>query len=152
MTTPAGVCRFCGCSEYDACITPLCKCGFGVPCSWTDRTQSVCSACAPAAKAEAIALRTLAKAGYRSERPGVKAPLEFVAAFHAGFVVGWFGVSPRSKYGRNPFVARRRALNPEQVAWHRGQLAGAEASRGYQRVCGPLVNAPRREVLQGSGR
>jgi hypothetical protein len=104
MTLPAGVCCFCGCSEYDACRVDVPFEPATEPCSWTDRTRSVCTVCAPAAKAEAIALRTLAKAGYRSERPGIKAPLDFVAAFHQGFVVGWFGISPRSPYSRNPFI------------------------------------------------
>lgn len=150
MNTPAGVCRFCGCSEDDACRVDD---GFSleVGCSWTDRTRSVCSVCAPAAKAEALALRTLAKAGYRSERPGIQTPLEFVAAFHAGFLVGWFGISPRSPYGRNPWPPMRRWA-PKHDAWDLGQRRGAEASRIYQSACGPLTNAPRREVLQGSGR
>jgi hypothetical protein len=144
----AGVCRFCGCSEEDACIAPLCHCGFGVPCSWTDRTQSVCSACAPAAKAEAIALKTLVKAGYRSERPGIKAPLDFVQAFHQGFVVGWFSISARSAFGRNPWPPMPHWA-PKHNAWNLGQRRGAEASRVYQSACGPLTNAPRKEVLSG---
>jgi hypothetical protein len=149
MTLPAGVCRFCGCSEYDACCVDD---GFDlVGCSWTDRTRSVCSVCAPAAKAEAIALRTLAKAGYRSERPGIKAPLAFVAAFHQGFVVGWFGISPRSPYSRNPFT-KLPIRHPQREAWDLGHWRGAEASRVYQSACGPLTNAPRKAVLQGSGR
>jgi hypothetical protein len=146
MTTPAGVCRFCGCSEYDACVVDD---GFShVGCSWIDRTRSVCSACAPAAKAEAIAVRTLAN--YRSDHPHLKAALDFVAAFHQGFVVGWFEISPRSKYSRNPWAPMRKWA-AKREAWELGQRAGAEASRSYQRICGPLVNAPRREVLQGSG-
>jgi hypothetical protein len=156
MTAPAGVCRFCGCSEYDACRVDVPFEPATEPCSWTDRTRSVCSACAPAAKAEAIALRTLAKVGYRSARPGITTPLGFVASFHHGFLVGWFGISRRSRYSRNPFTREPypnfHAWWSRHVAWDLGRRHGAEASRGYQRVCGPLVNAPRKEVLQGSGR
>jgi hypothetical protein len=136
MTTPAGVCRFCGCSEYDACPDG---------CAWADRAQTVCTSCAPAARAEAIAVRTLAN--YRSDHPRLKAALDFVAAFHQGFVVGWFEISPRSKYRRNPWPPMPKWA-PKREAWDLGQRAGAEASRGYQRICGPLVNAPRKEVLQ----
>jgi len=143
----AGVCRFCGCSEFDACVVDDVF-GFETGgCHWTDRTRSCCSSCAPAAKAEAIALRTLAAAGYRSDHPTLKASLDFVAAFHQGFVVGWFGVSPRSPYGRNPWPPMRRWA-PKREAWQLGQQSGAEASRSYQRVCGPLQNAPRRRLLQ----
>jgi len=141
----AGVCRFCGCSEYDACEVDD---GFGVfsdPCHWTDRTRSCCSACAPAAKAEAIALRTMAAAGYRSDHPRLKESLDFVAAFHRGFVVGWFQISKRSPYGRNPFT-----LRITREPWELGYQAGAEASRSYQRVCGPLMNAPRKAILAGA--
>jgi hypothetical protein len=145
MTTPAGVCRFCGCSEYDACRVDD---GFSleVGCSWTDHTRSVCSACAPAAKAEAIAVRVVSHA-YQSQLLSLPASLDFVAAFHDGFRVGWFGISKRSPASRNPWPPMRKwALKRE--AWTLGQRAGAEASRGYQRICGPLTNAPRREVLQ----
>lgn len=139
MTLPAGVCRFCGCSTV---LSGKC---------WTDLTRTVCMLCAPAARAEAIALRTMVKAGYRPDQPSLKASLDFVAAFHQGFVVGWFDVSARRPLGRNPWPPMRRwALKRE--AWELGHRAGAEASRAYQRVCGPITNAPRKEVLQGSGR
>jgi hypothetical protein len=37
---PKGVCRKCGCSELDACVGAL-----GDGCAWTDRTQTLCTAC-----------------------------------------------------------------------------------------------------------
>lgn len=131
MTNRPGVCRFCGCSDFSPCP-------YG--CAWANPVHTVCSSCAPAAKAEARALQTLARAGYR--------PLEFVAAFHLGFIVGWFTISARSPYGRNPYPARTRRVTRRN--WDRGQRAGAEASRAYQRVCGPLLHTVRRAVLQGS--
>lgn len=39
--TRRGVCRKCGCSQFDPCVTPEGDC-----CSWTDRTQTLCSTCA----------------------------------------------------------------------------------------------------------
>jgi hypothetical protein len=153
MRRPPAVdrCRFCGCSEFDACAADN---GFEiVGCHWIDRTQTVCSACAPAAKAETLALRTLMRAGYRSTRPGIGEGLAFVEAFHLGFVVGWFQISKRSPYGRNPFplkysTPRGRRLSVLNDAWYLGRNHGAEASRSYQRACGPLTNAPRRAVLR----
>lgn len=139
MTPPAGVCRFCGCSTV-----PSGKC-------WTDLTRTVCMVCAPAAKAEVVAMRTVAKAGYRSDCPRLKDTLDFVATFHQGFVVGWFGISARRPSGRNPWPPMRRwAMKRE--AWDLGQRSGEEASRAYQRICGPIVNAPRREVLRNERR
>jgi hypothetical protein len=82
--------------------------------------------------------------------PAPEGALDFVAAFHQGFIVGWFEISPRSKYSRNPWPPMPKWA-PKREAWDLGQRAGAEASRGYQRICGPLVNAPRKEVLQGRG-
>jgi hypothetical protein len=40
-TFPKGVCRKCGCSEFDACQTGA----FDDPCAWTDRTRTLCTAC-----------------------------------------------------------------------------------------------------------
>jgi hypothetical protein len=139
----AGVCRFCGCSEYDPCVVD----GFFEleGCAWSDRTQTVCSLCAPAAKAERLALKALQHAGYRSAYTRLTVTLRFVEAFHVGFVVGWFAISPRSVYGRNPLA---RQGDPGHEAWQLGHRAGTEASRRYRDVCGPLQNAPRREVLQ----
>jgi len=130
----AGVCRFCGCSD----IRP---CPFG--CAWTDRTETVCTTCSPAQAAERLMFAALRVAGYRSTRPGIAEVLAFVETFHQGFVVGWFGISSRSPYGRNPYARGR-----EREAWDLGHRSGSEASRQFQRVCGPLENAPRRDVLQ----
>src|SRR3954463_4988662 len=129
-----GICRFCGCSELDACVVDDVV-GFGA-CYWTDRAQRVCSVCAPAAKAEGQLLRALRRGGW-ALTPAV------VRALHLGFVVGWFDVSPRSAYGRNPFA------QPTPVrGWAAGQRAGAEARRVHVRLFGPVTNAPRRPVLQ----
>lgn len=52
---PAGVCRFCGCTDGDACVVDD---GFGpVGCSWIDRDHRVCSACIAVARAELHYLR-----------------------------------------------------------------------------------------------
>lgn len=40
---PPGICRFCGCTEYNACTS---KKGTGDPfgtCSWLDETETVCN-------------------------------------------------------------------------------------------------------------
>ena len=129
----AGICRFCGCSEREACVVDDSLEIRG--CHWIHRTLTVCSACAPAAKAETAAL-----AAYPAAR-GIPAQSVLERAYHQGFVVGWFSV--RGRFARNPFGGK-----PEQAySWTRGQRDGAEASRVYQRACGPLPNAPRREVL-----
>jgi len=148
MRTPPAVdrCRFCGCSEFDACAVGLDVHDTWIGCRWTDRTRTVCSVCAPAAKAETIALRVVVRADAALRAPGVRHAAEFVAAFHRGFVVGWFSVSTRSPYGRNPYKVGAWSLLVD--AWDVGQRSGAEASRSYQRVCGPLTNAPRRAVLR----
>lgn len=39
-SSPAGVCRFCGCTD-DNCIG--CIQAMGHPCSWVDRSRTVCS-------------------------------------------------------------------------------------------------------------
>jgi hypothetical protein len=145
-----GVCRFCGCSEQDACFVDG-PCG-PEGCAWTDATRSVCTTCAPAAKAEGIIVRRLARAGYRSEEPGLGGVIDFVDAFHRGFVAGWFGVSTRSPYGRNPYRLRSSVPSHQRTAWDLGHRQGEEASRQYQQVCGPLPNAPRRDVLRVSHR
>ena len=138
----AGRCRFCGCSELDACAFDD---GLElVGCHWADRTCTVCSVCAPAAKAEAYALRSVMRAGHRTDQGnGLPDNIAFVRAFHAGFVVGWFGVSARSLYRRNPHRIGARA-----TSWDLGHRAGTEASRAYQQICGTLENAPRRAWLR----
>src|SRR5579863_7552794 len=35
---PKGVCRSCGCSEFDACETPV------GPCAWANRARTLCTA------------------------------------------------------------------------------------------------------------
>ncbi len=90
-------------------------------------------------------------AGYRSTHPGIGEVLAFVEAFHQGFVVGWFGVNRRSVYGRNPYLTAMKVRGRDfhaLEAWELGQRSGVEASRQYQTVCGPLENAPRRDVLR----
>jgi hypothetical protein len=125
-----GICHFCGCTELDACRDGE----FG--CSWRDETLRVCSVCGPAAAAEAREMRALRAAGW-SMGP------EFRRAVHLGFVVGWFGVSARSPYGRNPFT------RPEQQrGWDMGQLAGAAARLSHVLRVGPVTNQPRRAVLR----
>lgn len=37
---PSGVCRRCGCSDADACMTPA-----RLPCAWVDGARTKCSAC-----------------------------------------------------------------------------------------------------------
>src|SRR4051812_6085595 len=118
MTTPAGVCRFCFCSEYDACAVDGILDVEG--CHWIDVARRTCSACAPAAKAEGASLRGLRHVGY-AVTPA------WLRAHHLGFVVGWFGVTVRSRYGRNPY--RPAAV---REAWRLGQRAGAESARVYR--------------------
>lgn len=131
--TPAGVCRFCGCSEYDACLVEEFVDVRG--CSWIDVGRRVCSVCAPAAKAEGLALRTSRKVGYPMTP-------SWVRAHHLGFVVGWFTLSPRSRSGRNPFRPRLA-----HEAWTIGQRWGAEAARVHVVRFGAIPNAPRRAAL-----
>jgi hypothetical protein len=38
-TFPRGVCRRCGCSHFDPCMTPV------GPCGWADRKRTLCTAC-----------------------------------------------------------------------------------------------------------
>lgn len=38
-TPPAGICRICGCWDFDACLDPE----SGEPCSWVE--PNLCSAC-----------------------------------------------------------------------------------------------------------
>lgn len=135
MNSAAGVCRFCGCTEFDACVVDDIIDVRG--CSWIDAGRRVCSVCAPAAKAEGHSLRTLRRAGYAITAAWLR-------AHHLGFVVGWFGVTPRSRYGRNPF--RPRPFIPHE-AWDRGQRAGAEARRLYVTTFGEIANDLRRRAL-----
>lgn len=128
FNTPAGVCRFCGCSEYDACEEG---------CYWADRTFRLCSTCVPAARAEGKHVRAVRRAGYRIDAAWLR-------AYHAGFIVGWFAVTPRSPYGRNPHETRVL-----QSAWAMGQRAGATARHGYTTTIGPVNAVPRRAILVG---
>ncbi len=132
-----GVCRFCGCSPNDACVVN----GFFGPegCAWIDRAETLCSACGPAAKAEAIAILVRQAAGYRDGKDGVQ-------AFHRGFVSGWFIISRDSELGRNPYRERGQPALLRD-AWDLGRRGGREASRQYIRLCGPLENAPHPGVL-----
>lgn len=146
MNTPAGVCRFCGCTEHDACVIDV-PMYLGAPgidsrmlargCSWVDVGRRVCSVCAPAAKAQGRSLRTLRRAGYAITPAWLR-------AHHLGFVVGWFGVSARSRYGRNPFPAR--PFIPRE-AWDSGWRAGAAARRIYAQQFGEITNEPRKAAL-----
>ncbi|MCX7010255.1 MAG: hypothetical protein NTY53_23955 [Kiritimatiellaeota bacterium] len=36
-----GVCKVCGCTEFDPCVY-----GFGETCAWTDATETLCTCCA----------------------------------------------------------------------------------------------------------
>lgn len=138
FSTPAGVCRFCGCSELDACIVDDIIDVRG--CSWIDASRRICSVCAPAARAEGLQLRTLRVAGYRYAA-------DWVRAFHRGFQVGWFAISARSPYGRNPFFTSRTV-----EAWQLGHRAGEAARINYTRTCGAITNAPRTAFLAGGVR
>lgn len=128
-----GVCRFCGCTERDACLVDDLVDVRG--CSWIDQGRRVCSVCAPAAKAEGQSLRGARRVGY------LVTPA-WVRAHHLGFVVGWFTVSPRSRYGRNPF--RPRVVHE---AWTIGQRVGAESARVFQIRFGEITNEPRKAAL-----
>jgi len=141
-----GTCRFCGCTELDACVV---NDGFELAgCSWIDLGRTVCSACTAAAKAETVALRTWQAAGFKDT------DVQLLEALHVGFVVGWFGVTKQSSFGRNPYRVEsreRKAQERDRVlveAWDRGHLAGAEASRQHRQTCGPLENAPRKDALR----
>jgi hypothetical protein len=139
---PAGVCRFCGCTEVDACVVDD---GFGpVGCSWIDRERRVCSACVAAARAELHHLG--AGALPVVDRPAAAwARAAWLRAFHLGFVVGWFAVSPRTRAGRSTYLqpTTRRAV----AAWQRGHGAGTAARVRYGSTCGPVTNLPRPRVL-----
>jgi hypothetical protein len=113
----AGLCRFCGCSERDACLVD------DEPCTWTDQTLTVCTACAPAAAAEAQLLAARARGGWR---PGLR------VAFHRGFVVGWFSVRARNPYV--PTVAGRGHV------WSAGKYAGQVARQIHVAHYGPIPN------------
>lgn len=115
----AGVCRFCGCSEFDPCPTG---------CAWRERSRTVCTECTEPEKAERQALR--AHPTYTPTQRGV---------YHRGFVVGWFRITMRA--GTVPYLGPQRA--GQRRVWLTGQLAGAEARRAYERVCGPIENDPR---------
>lgn len=134
----AGICRFCGCSEFDACVVDG---GLGPEgCSWIDPTRTVCSACAAAAKAEAHALRV------HPELAAYPAPL---AAYHQGFVVGWFGV--RGRFKRNPYAGadvRSSRIAAKANWWRLGQMAGEAAVHQHRLSAGPLENTPRRDVFR----
>ncbi len=136
MAQTAGVCRFCGCTERDACVVDGLLDVEG--CHWIDAGRRTCSACAVAAKAEGGALKGLRQAGYALTPAWLR-------AYHLGFVVGWFGVTPRSRYGRNPF----RTPAPRE-AWTIGQRIAADAARSYRLHFGELPNEPRRAFLIAS--
>jgi hypothetical protein len=142
---PAGVCRFCGCTDVDACVVDDV---FGsVGCSWIDRDCRVCSACVAAARAElhvlgAAAGPTVLVGGRRSS---AWARASWLRAFHLGFLVGWFAVSPRAAAGRSTYL--HRATRRDLEAWRRGQAAGAAARVRYGSTCGPVTNLPRASVL-----
>jgi hypothetical protein len=138
FATPAGVCRFCGCSEYDACVVDDLVEVRG--CSWADASRRVCSVCRPASLAEGLALRTLRTAGH-----GIDA--RWLRAFHHGLIVGWFAVSARSRYGRNPYPVPRAVV---REAWTLGQHQGMIARLRYQTAFGSITNAPRRSVLDAA--
>jgi hypothetical protein len=61
----------------------------------------------------------------------------WLRASHRGFLVGWFGVSRRSRYGRNPLRRGRT-----HGAWYLGYEAGVDARRVERTTFGPLLNQP----------
>jgi hypothetical protein len=139
---PAGICRYCGCTEVDACVVDD---GFGpIGCSWIDREQRVCSACVAAARAE---LHVLGAGALPVVGPPAAAwaRAAWLRAFHLGFVVGWFAVSPRTRAGRSTYLqpATRRGVE----AWQRGRGAGTAARVRYGSTCGSVTNLPRPRVL-----
>lgn len=134
MTLGPGVCRFCGCSQWDACPGG---------CAWADHTATVCTTCVPAATAWREAYTTLNQAGYPSDHRGSADALAFSDALRHGFIVGWFGISPLSLFGRNPYHRNLIA----RAAWDLGLRQGTVRSAQHQAACGPLRHAPRRTVL-----
>jgi hypothetical protein len=138
---PVGICRFCGCSEFDACIVDD---GLGpIGCHWIDRRQRICSACVAAARAERHHVGALSAVTFGPPTAWVRAT--WLRAFHLGFLVGWFAVSPRTAAGRSTYLrsAPPRALE----AWQRGQRAGEAARQAYGRACGQVTTLPRAAVL-----
>src|SRR5688500_16373714 len=81
-----GVCRFCGCSEFDPCLSSVKTDAGAIPigCAWTDATRKVCTECSPAAKAEALVLEEQASA---KGKP-ITRSRAVLAVFHRGFVAG----------------------------------------------------------------
>jgi hypothetical protein len=115
-----GVCRMCGCSHFDPCPEG---------CGWADVQETLCTECAPIAKAESQALRAF---GYRG------AELE---AFHRGYIVGWFRI--RKPRGANPYKQSNLVY-----AWNRGHNQGADGGRIFRQTFGPVLNFPRPFVYQ----
>jgi len=141
---PPGVCRFCGCTELDACVEDDLAVGFGpVGCSWIDETQRICSACVAAAHAERRHLAALPVSSFGP--PSAWARAIRLRAFHLGFVVGWYAVSPRTAAGRSTYL--RPATRPAVDAWIGGQRAGEAARQAYGRACGHVTTLPRPAIL-----
>lgn len=69
----SGVCRWCGCTEYEPCEPP---------CGWANRPQTLCTSCATfdslmqraAGRAEAVALFNLAREESRHEHARSHSP------------------------------------------------------------------------------
>jgi hypothetical protein len=137
---PAGVCRFCGCTEHDACVVDDALGRVG--CYWIDRTRRICSACVVAARAELHHVAALPAAD-TSRAAWARRP--WCRGFHLGFLVGWFAVSPRTAAGRSTYL--RPPSPARRDAWTRGQRAGEAARQAYGRACGQVTTLPRPAVL-----
>lgn len=124
-----GVCRYCGCSEFDPCENG---------CAWADRRQTVCSECTAAHKAASAAI-----AG------GVAG--KFARVWLRGFVVGWFKVTP----ARNPYFEERKAhggytswSRAWSFAWQGGRGAGERARAALLYPDRVIQNTPRAFVYE----
>lgn len=82
------------------------------------------------------------RAAHVTARGLIRITPAWLRAFHSGFVVGWFAITSRSRYGRNPFRVRRLV-----EIWDHGQRCGAEARRRYLQIFSEISNEPRKAAL-----
>jgi hypothetical protein len=97
--TTTGVCRVCGCCAADC---RLCVERTGAPCLWTDRSATLCTACAPLLEAD---LGEVPRSGlgalglYRLKEAGV-ATVGHAFGPDGGFAVGAAGVLTLKQWQR----------------------------------------------------
>lgn len=97
-----GVCRFCGCSDFNPCPSG---------CGWSDGGQMVCTECVPIAKA----FGRLSSRGMSLDR--------MARAFARGFFVGADderGIDA----GRNPYATYKGKPGERGRVWNLGVAAG----------------------------